>query len=59
MGAHLCHRNRPVGASFTAPLNGILCEVFFFGGSALFLFYGVGAMASCDYIPEIMLSNVF
>ena len=39
--------------------KGILCEVPFFGGSALLLFYSVGAMASCNYIPQMMLNDVF
>ena len=30
----------------------IRCEVPFFGGSALLIFYSVGAMASCNYIPH-------
>ena len=30
--------------------QGITCEVPFLGGSALFLFYSAGAMASCNYI---------
>ena len=30
-----------------------------FGGSALLLFYSVWAMASCNYIPQIMFNNVF
>ena len=29
-----------------------------FGGSALLLFYSVGAMASCNYLSQIMLNNV-
>ena len=29
------------------------------GGSALLSFYSVGAMASCTFIPQIMLNNVF
>ena len=33
-----------------------LCEVPYFGGSALLLFYSVGA--SCNYLPQIMLNNV-
>ena len=28
-----------------------------FGGSALLLSYSVGAMASSNYIPQIMLNN--
>ena len=43
----------------TYHIKGILCEVPFFGGSALLLFYSVGTMASCNYIPQIMLNNVF
>ena len=31
----------------------------FFGGSALLLFYSEGALASCNYIPQIMLNNAF
>ena len=33
-------------------VKGILCEVPFYGGSALLLFYSVGVMASCNYIPQ-------
>ena len=33
--------------------KGILCEVPFFGGSALLLSYSDGAMASCNYIPQL------
>ena len=32
-------------------LKGVLCEVPFFGGSVLLLFYSVVAMAACNYIP--------
>ena len=32
--------------------KGILCEVPFVGGSALLLFYGVRAKASCNYTPH-------
>ena len=44
---------------FWARFKGILCEVPFLGGSALLLFYSVGVMASCNYIPQIMIINVF
>ena len=40
-------------------IKGVLCEVPFYGGSALLLFYSVRAMVSCNYIPQIMLNNVF
>ena len=39
-------------------LKGALCEIPFLCGSALLLFYSVGAMASCNYIPLIMFNNV-
>ena len=34
-------------------------KFFVVGESALLLFYSVGAMASCNYIPQIMFNNVF
>ena len=39
--------------------KGTLCEIPFCGGSALLLFYSDGDMASCNYIPQIMLNDVF
>ena len=38
-------------------VKGIRCGIPFCGGWALFLFYGVRAMASCNYIPQIMLNH--
>ena len=38
------------------PFKGMLCEVI--GGSAFLLSYSVGAMTSCNYIPQIMLNNI-
>ena len=45
--------------SSTFLIKGKLCEVPFFGGSTLVLFYSVGAMGSCNYIPQVMLNNIF
>ena len=51
-GVQAQHRQ---GKSF----QGILCEVPFLCGPALLLFYSVGAMASYNYIPQLLLINVF
>ena len=40
-------------------IKGILCKIPFLGGSGLLLFSSVGTMASCNYISQIMLNNVF
>ena len=42
----------------TLDLKVYFVKFLFFGGSILLLFYSVGIMTSCNYIPHIMLNDV-
>ena len=44
---------------YVSSFKWMLWEVLFFAESTLLYSFSVGAVASCNYIPQIMLNNIF